>query len=66
MQVIYSLFALEKFQYLFELISVSFYLFMRVFLSHLLNENDVNIFEIIGLGISILQTTSDQQSEKSI
>ena len=47
MQVIYFLFALEKFQCLFELISVSFYLFMRVFVSHLLNENDVNILETI-------------------
>ena len=47
MQVIYFLFALEKFQCLFELISVSFYLFMRVFVSHLLNENDVSIFETI-------------------
>ena len=45
MQVIYFLFALEKFQCLFELISVS--LFMRVFVSHLLNENDVDIFETI-------------------
>ena len=45
MLVIYFLFALEKFQCLFELISVS--LFMRVFVSHLLNENDVNIFETI-------------------
>ena len=51
MQVIYFLFALEKFQCFFELISVSFYLcnlsFIRVFVSHLLNENDVNIFEKI-------------------
>ena len=39
MQVIYFLFALEKFQCLFELI-------MRVFVSrHLLNENDVNMLE---------------------
>ena len=52
MQVIYFLFALEKFQCLFELISVSFYLCnlclcAGVFVSHLLNENDVNIFETI-------------------
>ena len=51
MQVIYFLLALEKFQCLFELISVSFYLckplFMLVFVSHLLNENDVNIFQTI-------------------
>ena len=41
MQVIYFLFALEKFQCLFELI-------MRVFVSrHLLNENDVNMLETI-------------------
>ena len=47
MQVIYFLLALEKFQCLFELISVSFYLcnLMGVFVSHLLNENDVKIFE---------------------
>ena len=46
----YFLFALEKFQCLFELIRVSFYscnLCLCVFVSHLLNENDVNIFEII-------------------
>ena len=51
MQVIYFLFALEKFQCLFELISVSVYLckplLMLVFVSHLLNEKDVNIFETI-------------------
>ena len=51
MQVIYFLFALEKFQCLFELIIVSFYLcnlcLCEFFLSHLLNENDVNIFETI-------------------
>ena len=52
MQVIYFLFALEKFQCLFELISVSFSLCnLRlceiIFVSHLLNENDVNIFETI-------------------
>ena len=51
MQVIYFLFALEKFQCLFELISVSFYLcdlcLCEFLLSHLLNENDVNIFETI-------------------
>ena len=51
MKVIYFLLALEKFQCLFKLISVSFYLckplFMLVFVSHLLNENDVNIFETI-------------------
>ena len=51
MQVICFLFALEKFQCLFELISVSFYLckplLMLVFVSYLLNENDVNISETI-------------------
>ena len=49
MRVIYFFFALEKFQCLFELISVStcVTLFMRVFVSLLLNENDVNIFETI-------------------
>ena len=52
MQVIYFPFALEKFQCLFELISVSFYLCnlclcAGVCVSHLLNENDVNIFETI-------------------
>ena len=46
MQVIYFLFALEKFQCLFELISVSFYL-CDFCLRELLNENDVNIFETI-------------------
>ena len=49
MQVIYFLFALEKFQCLFELISVSFYLCKLCF-SDLLNENDVNIFETIETG----------------
>ena len=44
MQVIYFLFAFEKFQCFFELISVSFYLCI---VSNLLNENDVNIFETI-------------------
>ena len=51
MKVIYFLLALEMFQCLFELIIVSFSLckplFMLVFVSHLLNENDVNIFETI-------------------
>ena len=51
MQVIYFLFALEKFRCLFELISVSFYLcdlcLCEFLYSHLLNENDVNIFETI-------------------
>ena len=51
MQVIYFLFALEKFQCLFELIHVSFSLcnlrLCEIFVSHLLNENDVNIFETI-------------------
>ena len=51
MQVIYFLFALEKFKCLFELISVSFYLcdlcLCEFLQSHLLNENDVNIFETI-------------------
>ena len=46
MQVIYYLFAREKFQCLFELIRVSFYLcnlcLCGFFVSHLLNENDVN------------------------
>ena len=46
MQVIYFLFALEKFQCLFELISVSFYL-CNLCLCDLLNENDVNIVETI-------------------
>ena len=46
MQVIYFLFALEKFQCLFELINVSFYL-CNLCLCDLLNENDVNIFETI-------------------
>ena len=58
MQVIYFLLSLEMFQCLFELISVFLLvqpLFMRVFVSHLLNENDVNIFETI---------ETDQQSEK--
>ena len=48
MQVIYFLFAREKFQCLFELISVSFYLrnlCLCEFLYRMLNENDVNIFE---------------------
>ena len=51
MQVIYFLFALEKFQCLFELISVSFYLCNLCLCEFLyricLNENDVNIFETI-------------------
>ena len=51
MREIYFLFALETFQCLFELISVSFHLckplLMLVFVSHLLNENDVKIFETI-------------------
>ena len=51
MQVVYFLFALEKFQCLFELISVSFYscnlCLCEFFVLHLLNENDVNIFETI-------------------
>ena len=46
MQVIYFLFALEKFQCLFELISVFFYL-CNLCLCDLLNENDVNIFETV-------------------
>ena len=46
MQVIYFLFALEKFQRLFELISVFFYL-CNLCLCDLLNENDVNIFETV-------------------
>ena len=52
MQVIYFLFALEKFQCLFELISESFYLCDLclcefLYRIELLNENDVNIFETI-------------------
>ena len=51
MQVIYFVFALEKFRFLFEPISVSFYLcnlcLCEFFLLHLLTENDVNIFETI-------------------
>ena len=50
--LLWILFALEKFQCLFEMISESFYLcnlcmFMWVLISYLLDENDINIFVII-------------------
>ena len=52
MQVIYFLFALEKFQCLFELISVGFstcvtFVYASFCIAFAENENDVNIFETI-------------------
>ena len=64
MQVIYFLFALEKFQYLFELISVSFYL-RNLCLCDLLNENDVNIFETIETRHFKLHQISSRRSPSS-